>query len=381
MAPPTRIDITVPDDVLAQNEQKRQRLAQIHRFEPVDRVPVLANVNQWYLLDQRGITPGEYVASPRDNLIQQLLNMKWRWEQLIDDQPIRTDHVSVGPDLGCLRGEEFEMEIVWPDDQPPKCTHPLTAPEQIDELEVPAPDGALNAKRIAWMHQMRQEAETVELYVNGQQAKLTIGLGRPGGPIPSAYALAGENLLLWMAAEPERTHRLMRIVTESHINCIRCFDELMGRDPAHAQGMGCDVGEMLSPAMYREFVVPYYDRVWQAYPGRRSLHMCGNITHLLEVLRDELRIEVLQGFGFPLDPVKAAAAWGGRVVMIGGPSPMLVKSGPVDAILAECERYIRLLGPTGGFALEIGGGAAVGTPPEHLNAMVEASKRAAAVAA
>ncbi len=376
-----RIDIVVSDERLAENEVRRERLAAAKRFEQTGRVPVLANENQWYVLDQRGVSPGQYVAGPRENLREQLLNLKWRCEYLHDDKPLPTGGVTITPDLGCLRGTEFDMKVVWPADQPPKCEHPLHEPEQVDDLRVPDPAGGVNRIRLDWFRQMREMAEEFDVRLNGTHVPVNIIINQPGGPIPAAYALAGENLLLWLAIEPERSKRLLDIVTESHINCIRHFDELLGRDSQHSVGMGCDIGEMLSADMYREFVVPAYDRIWQAYPGWRSLHMCGNINHLFEVLRDDMRIDELNGFGFPAAPERMADAWSGRLVMIGGPSPMLVKDGPTERIADEAARYIHLLGKQNGYVLSLGGGAAVGTSAEHLNALVRGAEQAAAVSA
>ncbi len=372
-----RIDIIVPEDRVADNEARVARIQAARRFEPVDRVPVFAQDNQWYVLAQRGVTPGEYVAGPRENLRQQLLNRKWRTEHLHDDQPIPTKHVHLSPDLGCLRGTEFDMKVVWPNDQPPKCEHPLTEPEQIDTLTVPDPAGGVNRIRIEWYKQMLACADDFDVRLNGERLDIRVHIGQQGGPIPAAYALAGTNLLLWLAMEPERSQRLFDIVTESHINGIRFFDELCGRPLEHGTGMGCDIGEMLSPDMYRQYVVPAYERVWQAYPGHRSLHMCGDINHLLDVLRDDLRIDEINGFGFPVDPLRMADAWAGRIVMKGGPSPMIVRDGPIERIIDECQRYIDTLNTNGGYILALGGGAAVGTPPEYLNAMVTASEQAA----
>ena len=53
---------------------------------------------------------------------------------------------------------------------------------------------------------------------------------QPGrGPIPAAFALAGANLFLRVLEDPVRTHRLMDIVTQSHLNCIGHHDALVVR--------------------------------------------------------------------------------------------------------------------------------------------------------
>jgi len=372
-----RIDIIVAEDVLAKNGEKRERMRRARAFEPCDRIPVAVNVNQWAGLAARGSTPADYVRSPRDNLREQVLNRKWKIENVRDDEPIPTGSITIQPDLGCLRGVEFPMDITWLDDGPPKCAHPLTAPEQIDALEVPPPDGGLNAKRIEWYEAMREATGDIDVRLNGEPVGIRIALNQPGAPIPSAFALAGSNLLLWTASDPYRVHRLMDITTRSHIQCIRFFDDMLGRDPKHATGLGADAAEMLSPEMFKEFVVPYYARIWEVYEGPRPLHMCGKIDHLLDVLRDDLGVTALNGFGFPVDRDLLAEKMAGRVFLRGGPSPMLIKDGPREAVVAECVDYIEKLGRKSGFVLSSGGGVLPGTPIGHCEAMVEASERAA----
>lgn len=346
-----------------------------------DRVPVLAGDNQYMLLAARGRTFGQYIRSPEDNLREQVLNRKWRIENLRDDQPIPTQCLSFRPDLGTLRGTEFPMEIRWQEDGPPKCVHPLRELEDIDRLlakGLPPPDGALHAKYIDWWRAMGRAAENLDVRLNGQPLRIEVTLAHGGGPIPAAFALAGENLFLWIMEDPDRVEGLMDVVTESHINCIRFFDELAGTKGRTTTWMGADTAEMLSPDQFRRFVVPYYLRVWQKYSGpRRALHMCGRNDHLLEILRDDLRITHNDGFGSVVDRHKLADAMAGRVVLHGGPEPRLIGTGPKEAIISECLSYIRVVGREGGYILSPGGGAVPGTPPEHIAWMVEASIRAA----
>jgi uroporphyrinogen-III decarboxylase len=368
-----RIEIEVDEERLTLNEEKRERLQKTQRFERTDRVPVMVNTNQWTALAARDRTAADYLRSPVDNLREQILNAKWRIEDVLDDTPV-PDSLSIQPDLGCLRGVEFAMDITWLDDGPPKCDHPLTEPEQIDDLVVPDPAGGLNAKRIEWYHDMVATCNDIEVTLNGQPLSVEITLGQPGGPIPSAFALSGANMLLWMALEPERMHRLMAIVTESHVNGVRYFDKMMGRDPVHPLLLGCDTGEMLSPEMFRAFVVPYYLEIWEAYPGPRAYHNCGKSEHQLDIVRDDMGVTSHDGFGFCVDPEVLADKMAGRVVLKGGLDPSLVKSGTWQDIVGSAERYIDALGRRGGFILSLGGGAAPGTAVENYQALVEASR-------
>jgi uroporphyrinogen-III decarboxylase len=374
-----RIDIQVPENELALNVEKSERLERTRQFESTDRVPVVISPNQWMLLKARGKRAADYIRSPVDNLREQILNVKWRIENIRDDCPIPTDSLTFQPDLGCLRGGEFGMDITWQDDQPPKCDHPLSDPAQIDELEVPDPASGLHATYIQWQKEMSEAASDLDVRINGEPLRVDVTVGHGGGPIPAAFALAGSNMLLWMATEPDRMHRLMNIVTESHIRCIKYFDELMGRSTVHSVAMGSDTAEMLSPAMYREFVVPYYLRVWDEFEGERGFHNCGPNAHLLDIIRDDLKINVNTGFGSCVDPEIVADKMGGHIVMDGGPDAMFMKMANPSSVVEECTRLIGILGTGGGYIMTAND-SAPGVPAENLNAMIVASKQAGSVA-
>ncbi len=132
----------------------------------------------------------------------------------------------------------------------------------------------------------------------------------------------------------------------------------------------------MSPEAFGEFVVPYYLRVWSVYEGPHGFHNCGKNEHLLDSIRDDLGVNAHNGFGSCVDPEVLAEKMAGKVFLSGGPDPMLVKSGPTEAIIEECVHYIRTVGRHGGYVHCTGGGVAPGTPVPHLHAMVEASKRA-----
>ena len=369
-----RIDILVPEEVLEQNPEKTNRLEKTHKFEPTDRAPVVVDEQIWALLDGSGQTFSTFTNSPRDHLRGHLINYMWRAENIRDDQPIKTQKLIVEPHFGALRGTEFPIRVNWMGDNPPKSEHLLTSVDQIDDLVVPEPDGGFNAMIIEWYHAMKDMVDDFDLRLNGEPIEIEVTVNHPGGPIPSAFALCGPNLFLWMASDPDRVHKLMEVVTKSHHQCIQYFDDLVGRDPEHPIWLGCDTGEMISGKMFQEFVIPYYVKIWEQYPRPRIFHMCGKINHLLEIIRDDMEINFMDGFGFPVPPEKLQAAWSGRVVMRGGPHPTLIHDGPAEVIRAECERYLRTVGSKGGYVLSEGNGIMPNTPYRHIEAMVEASK-------
>lgn len=369
------MDIILPEEALSRNQVKKSRLDKTHRMEATDRTPVVVDAQIWALLAGSGQRFSQFMQSPKDHLRGQLLNHKWRVETIRDDRPIETEKLVLEPHFGALRGVEFPITINWMGDESPKSEHLLNRVEDIDTLAVPDPSGGLNGQIIEWYQEMKAVVDDFDLRLNGEPLAIEVTLNHPGGPIPSAFALCGSNLFLWMASDPDRVHRLLEIVTQSHLNCIALFDEIVGRDPEHPIWLGCDSGEMMSGKMFQAFVVPYYVRIWEKYPCPRVFHMCGKITHLLEIIRDDMKIDFLDGFGFPVSPEKLQEHWAGRVLMRGGPHPALIHDGPESTIVSTCENYIRTAGMKGGYILSEGFGLMPDTPPAHIEAMVAASKQ------
>ena len=371
-----RIDIVIPDAELARNDEKKERLQKTHRFEATDRVPVIVDAQLWAVLEGRGSRFGEMLQGPREHLRAHILNYKWRTENIRDDQPVETERLTIESDFGALRGVEFPIEIMWNEDEPAKSRHLLQSAEEIDRLEVPAPDGGLNARRIDWYRQMSHMVDDFDVRLNGEPLPVRVDLTHPGGPFPSAFALCGSNLFLWMVTDPHRVHRLMEIVTDSHLQVLDYFDALTGRERGGAIWTGADAAEMMSATMFREFVVPYYLRLWDEHDYPRTFHMCGAINHLLDAIRDDLDVTYLNGFGFPADPDLLAEKLSGEMVLRGGPHPLLINEGPQGDIVEACSTYIQKLGRKGGYILAEGFGLMPGTPPQHVEIMVEASRRA-----
>ena len=372
-----RIDIVVPESELNKNNEKKLRLEKTRRFEKTDRAPVVPIINEWFANRARGVTFERFAESPEDHLRELILNYKWKTENILSDAPVPTERVTFSPNVGCLRGVEFPYEIIWPADRPPKTVHMLREAEDIDRLAMPDPWDNFSGRTIKWYLAMKDRAGDYDLRVNGERVEIEITITQPGGPIPNAFALAGENLFLWMLTDPDRYRKLMELVTKSHMNCIKYLDELTGRGPIHPQGLGADTAELVGAGMFEEFIAPYYEMIWEKYPGWRSVHNCGKIDHLLAVMRDVLKIEELSAFGFPADREKLGREFGGRVYMTGGPNPVALASATREEIIAEAVSYIKTAGAKGGFVLQTGGDAVPGTPPEKFEFMREASVIAA----
>jgi hypothetical protein len=370
---PHRIEIACSPERLARNEENRRRLEACGRFAHTDRVPVLLSLSQRYLFWARGARIADYYENPRTQLEQQLLNQQWIIEHLVDDRVVDETSVTVAPGFDTVRGGYFATRFRLDIDGSAMAIPILEKAEDIAALEVPEVTANLYGTKIAWYHAMKELATEYEVTLNGRPLEIKVSVLGVGGPFPDAYALASANILTWMYESPHLVHQLMDKVTTAFINYERYARDLTGR-PHRNLGMGADAAEMLSPAMFREFVLPYYIRCYEAFPGTRGLHMCGRINHLIPILADELRVTHLNGFGFVTDPHLLAQWMGGRVVMGGGISPALLVEGDQHKIKAECFRYLEILSPRGGYILQDGNGVAPGTSLGSMTAMAEAAR-------
>jgi hypothetical protein len=334
---------------------------------------VLFSISSRYLFAAREEPWGDYFENPRTQLEQQLLNQKWLIENSVDDRIIDTQRITVAPDLSTLRGGYFDVAIRWFNDGSASAIPILSQVEDIDRLEVPDVDQGPYGKMVGWYREMVDMASEYAVTLNGMPLDVHVTISSGGGPIPDAYALAGQNLFLWMALDPVRVHRLMNILSTTFVRFQRYVRELRGY-ACHDLGMGCDAGEMLSAAMFGEFVVPHYARCYEAFPGNRGLHMCGRIDHLVPLIADELDITHLNGFGFSTDPHLLAEYMGGKVVMSGGLNPVTLLEGPLAQIEAETTRYLEAFRSCGGYILQDGNNVAPGTPLAHLASVVQVAE-------
>jgi len=116
------------------------------------------------------------------------------------------------------------------------------------------------------------------------------------GPLNIALTLCGvENFFVWVREEPMLAHHLMDYATEVLIDWLRVQKQYAGQSEnsgafPHSillpEGFGgvCisdDDCTVMSPRMYREFVVPYNSRVFKAFGGG-TLHYCGSAKHQID---------------------------------------------------------------------------------------------------
>jgi len=372
------IEIGIPWEEIA---TRRQRVQAARRFEEPDRVPVLPAIGYRYLLPRIGVPFGAYFRDPEIMLRAQILGQKWLMEN------IRTDAFSItGAWTGAWTDFENTFEagslgcqVEFPADDIPwvgpgwvRTDEDLRRLEAMDFVHT-----GLNGRQIEFRRAMMKVAEAYPVrflggpvFYPGESPALT---HTSDGPFGVAGDLMGQTELFTAVHErPGFVAELLRIVTDKLIQWLDfCWEEegLADRDLSWTD----DLAAGISADSYRALVLPQEKRL-RFHFERASLHMCGRTDHLLEMFRDELAIDEYQGFGYEVELQRIAAVMGGRVVLLGNVSPFIVQQGPPERIREATRKCIETLAPLRGYIVQDGANIPPGTPPEHINSMMDAAE-------
>ena len=367
----------------ARMERSLLRMQKRAEFRYYDRVPVNFCVEPRFFAPLLGVKLGEIYQDPETQFYY-LLQFAKMHAELLNSDFLTTPVIYIAPWFDNVpQASAFGCEIAWPEDetlQAIPCMHDVT---EIDTMKIPEPDAGLWGRRIEWFFKMQELCK---------ETKFTIGHGSAVvegrvemapltqlwlGPHMVAVDMAGTEFYYWMAAYPEECHKMLEKIT---LGCMAAEDYARKLDsrPRGAFSLAEDSSTILSPAMFREMVIPYtkrcYDRYGAGLRFGRGLHMCGPSTHLLDILANDLRISDFNVFGCPVRPEDAAAALGGKALLWGNIDPVLIKDGTKEQIKAACKHALEVMAPWGGFMLGDGANICPGTPLENLLAFTEAAE-------
>lgn len=378
---PEVIEIAVPIEEI---EARRARVEQAKRFETPDRVPVIPAIAHRFLIPKTGVRFRDYYADPETMLRTQILCQKWLLEN------IRTDaHSITGAWTGAwtdfqntFEAGSLGVEVVFPEDDIPwvgpgwvKNDADLRALEAIDFVHT-----GLNARQIEYRRRMIEVADKYpvrflggEVFYPGANPALT---HTSDGPFGVAADVRGQVELFADTLErPDFARELIRIITDKLIAWLDFCHQEEGLPEPRELAWTDDLAASLSARTFREIVLPDEQRLRFNFDGRVSLHMCGKVDHLLEIFRDDLQIHEFQGFGYQVDLDRVAEVMGGRVVLIGNVSPMLICSGTPEQVREATRRVIEKLAHFRGLIIQDGSNIPPGAPLENINAMTEAAEQ------
>ena len=195
-----------------------------------------------------------------------------------------------------------------------------------------------------------------------------------------------ERAMLDLGLNPDFARRYFGIVAEATAARVRRVMDAVGDRIDLVQfndDLGTQTSLMISPAMFREFLLPHYRRVFgviRGYGARVFMHSCGAVREALPDL-------VAAGLDI-LNPVQTRASgmdaeglkrdFGDRIAFCGGVDVQstLPFGDPVD-VREEVESLVRTLGKGGGYVLDSTNLIQPDTRVENVLAMFAAGRGAA----
>ncbi|MBE6710185.1 MAG: hypothetical protein J6D10_11130 [Clostridia bacterium] len=185
-----------------------------------------------------------------------------------------------------------------------------------------------------------------------------------------------ENLLMDYYDYPDEVHALHRAVADTENKLLlRAIRELQPDGYMISDDLGAQQALMMSPAMFREFIKPYYTETWgiaKEHDVDVWLHTCGCITDIIGDLI-ECGLSVLHPIQkHTMDWDKVAADWKGKIAFWVG---MDVQDTLINGSPEDVRREVRLMrdtfdSPEGGFLYAAGNGIVGGTPIENIEAFL-----------
>ena len=156
--------------------------------------------------------------------------------------------------------------------------HVIDEMQQVDTLTVPNPWASERFRRhVDWYYVLRSRYGD----------RVRSGLAGQEGPVTTAGLLAGPAFFMACRTDPRRAHRLLEVCTETFILWHLAADLVTGTARREI-GIADDYAGLLGPALWPEFVLPYYRRIIKAL-GPDGCHMHtelvrrGHLHHLADL--------------------------------------------------------------------------------------------------
>lgn len=203
--------------------------------------------------------------------------------------------------------------------------------------------------------------------------------GGNGIPFTTACKLRGTTqMCLDMALNPEYAKQLLEYITESVIQRTVTWRKYLGMPiKTDVVSLGDDSVILLSPAMYKEFVIPCHKRIYEEFgtpDAVRGIHLCGDASKHFEILRNELNVTQFDT-GFPVNLPKLNQRLGTECRINGGLHIELIRNGSIKQIDDESKNILESMKQYKKFVFRDANHIAPCTPLENMKAMYEACKK------
>jgi uroporphyrinogen decarboxylase len=263
-------------------------------------------------------------------------------------------------------GEAMGTKMAFFDEDAPQIAEPLIQ-EHADLGKVKIPDFSKDGRLPVYL----EATEVAVRDVAGEVVVSTVF----GGPFTTAAALYPvERLSRDLIKNKKWVHELLEICTQAGLKFV---DEILARKalPIIVEPIGS--GSLVSPIHFKEFVAPYLKRLADHVHARGGglpavLHICGKTTpNWKAMLEADYDIWSLDN----VDLGQAKTAVGHRVALVGNVTPANLLKNTPEEVDAEAKAVCEKMGDMRGFILASGCEVPINTPPENVDALINAARK------
>lgn len=193
------------------------------------------------------------------------------------------------------------------------------------------------------------------------------------GPLVTASWLMGvTDLMTALVTHPDQVNRFLDTLTTTIIRWLHAQLETL-HEPEGILLLDDIVG-MISVKHYNQFAAPHLRRIFDEFEGLiRVYHNDTPCRHLHTALV-EANFDVFN-FSHEVDIAEVKAEMGHRVALMGNVPPLDVAvREPPEVVAQWALDCLDKAAPGGGMILSVGGGVSPDTPPENLDAILEAAR-------
>jgi len=192
----------------------------------------------------------------------------------------------------------------------------------------------------------------------------------PGGFDEPRQLMGDAGLCIAYYEQPELVHAILQTIGDM---VVRVLERVSAAIPIDVlcvhEDMAGNLGPLAGPSQVREFIVPYYRRVWEMLAGRGTrLFEQDSDGNMCPVVDDFLDAGVTVMFPMEsragMDIVRLRQQYGTRLAFKGGIDKFCLTAGP-EAIRRELEYKIPPMVRTGGCVLSLDHRIPNGTPLAH----------------
>ena len=340
---------------------RNDRLLRALRRQPVDCTPVwLMRQAGRYLPEYRATRAkaGSFLAMAKNPDIACEVTLQPLERFDLDAAILFSDILTIPDAMG--------LELYFVDGEGPKFKHTVRSAADLDKLRTPDMETDL-----------RYVMDAVRVIRRELDGKVPL-IGFSGSPWTLAcYMVEGggskdfARIKAMALNEPAALHRLLSVNTDAVIAY------LAAQRAAGAQALQVfdTWGGVLSPAMYREFSLPYLTRIARELPRGDAqertpliLFGKGNAAHL-ESLADSGAEAI--GVDWLVELSEARRRTGGKVALQGNLDPAVLYGSP-DAIHEQVRTVLASYGQGSGHIFNLGHGMSPDMDPEHVGVLVDA---------